>query len=389
MHTRFVPLLFFALLLSASSVAPAPAQDEPERDGKWHYQRHCAGCHNDNGDGKGPTITALGLQARDFKAGGFAFGDSREQIFKTLSTGIPGRSPMPSFAGVMDEDERWLVVDYVRTLMPPRKDESPRNTVMMVGNKPVLARGKLPPIAEGAKETTRGLLIGDPSGMTFEYDLDGVRLLGVRLGQFADREDWGDRGGAYLKPLGKLVYSFQNATLEPRIVSGPPELDPRNLKRVVRSTWARAGRAGLSYVVQDQAGRSLCTVDESVRAELLSVGAGFTRRFQVVLSEGVSSCPLWLSAAREEQWRPNAPPQSSESSARRSQTWWTCSLGEQGVECVLPRSRNEITMSHHAREFVLLIHGRAGAPLMLESTTVRVPAFTPELGEQLAKELGQ
>src|SRR5262245_5829723 len=71
--------------------------DEPVRDGKGLYTRNCAGCHNDNGDGRGATILQMGLTARDFKQGGFAFGDTPEQLAKTITTGIPGRSPMPSF----------------------------------------------------------------------------------------------------------------------------------------------------------------------------------------------------------------------------------------------------------------------------------------------------
>lgn len=388
MHTRSVPLLFFALLLSASSAAAAPAQDDPERDGKWLYQRHCSGCHNDNGDGKGPTITALGLEARDFKAGGFAFGDSREQIFKTLSTGIPGRSPMPSFAGVMDEDERWLVVDYVRTLMPPRKDETPRNTLMVVGDKPVIARGKLPAIAEGAKETTRGLLIGDPSGMTFEYDLDSARLLGVRLGQFADREDWGDRGGAYLKPLGKLVYRRLDDTLEWPVTLATPDPKAAPFRRVVRSTWVRSDRAGLDYDVLDASGVARCRVRESVSVQRLSIGAGFTRRWEATPAPGTQSCSFSVADAHGQPWKahPRAPVAGQPA---RKPAWWTCELGEEGVELVLPRSSQSLGVTPSEQALVFSVFSRSGEPLALEATLVRAAQFTPELGEQLATEIGQ
>ncbi len=388
MHTRSVPSLLFALLLSASSASAAPAQDEPERDGKWLYQRHCSGCHNDNGDGKGPTITALGLEARDFKAGGFAFGDSREQIFKTLSTGIPGRSPMPSFAGVMDEDERWLVVDYVRTLMPPRKDETPRNTVMVVGDKPVIARGKLPPIAEGAKETTRGLLLGDPSGMTFEYDLDSARLLGVRLGQFADREDWGDRGGAYLKPLGKLVYRRVDDTLEWPVTLATPDPKAAPFRRVVRSTWVRSDRAGLDYDVVDASGVARCRVRESVSVQRLSIGAGFTRRWEATPAPGTQSCSFSVADAHGQPWKANPRAPAAGQPARKP-AWWTCELGEEGVELVLPRSNQSLGVTPSEQALVFSVFSRSGEPLTLEATIVRAAQFTQDLGEQLAAEIGQ
>lgn len=379
-------------LLLAGLAPCARAQDEPdepERDGKWHYQRNCAGCHNDNGDGKGPTITALGQVARDFKAGGFAFGDSREQLFKTLSTGIPGRSPMPSFAGVLSEEERWLVVDYVRTLMPPRKDEAPSRTIMVVADKPVMARGKLPPIAEGAKQTTRGLLLGDPSGMTFEYDLDGVRLLGARLGQFAEREDWGDRGGAYLKPLGKLVYRRHDDGLEwPVTVVASADTELRPFRRTLRSTWVREGRAGLSFDVLDAKGVVRCHVDETLRVEPLSVGAAFTRRWEVRLVEGSQSCSIAVADAHEERWKANPRTLVTGQPARKP-AWWTCELGDEGVELVLARSDKPLGFASNENALAFSVYAKTGERVALEATLVRVAAFTPELGEQLAKELGQ
>lgn len=392
MQTR-APCVFWPSLLGTwlcfAGLAPrASAQDEPERDGKWHYQRNCAGCHNDNGDGKGPTITALGLEARDFKAGGFAFGDSREQIFKTLSTGIPGRSPMPSFAGVMSEEERWLVVDYVRTLMPPRKDEAPSRTVMIVANKPVLARGKLPAIAEGAKETTRGLLIGDPSGMSFEYDLERVALLGVRLGAFADREDWGDRGGAYLKPLGKLVYRRSADALEWPVTLATPDVGAAPFRRVLRSTWVRDGRAGLSFDIVDAKGAPRCRIDESLRVDPLSVGAAFTRRWEISLGEGSQSCSIAVADAHESGWKAH-PRASVAGQPARKPAWWACDVGEEGVELVLARSDRALGFAPSEKALVFSVFAKPGERAVLEATLVRVAAFTPELGEQLAKELGQ
>jgi mono/diheme cytochrome c family protein len=384
----FAALSLGSLLLSPALPRAAAAQDEPERDGKWLYQRHCSGCHNDNGDGKGPTIVALGQQARDFKAGGFAFGDSREQIFKTLTSGIPGRSPMPSFAGVMGEEERWLVVDYVRTLMPPRKDEAPKQTVMEVSKRPVIARGKLPPIAEGARQVPRGLLIGDPSGMTFQYDLERVALLGVRLGAFADREDWGDRGGGYLKPLGKLVYQRKDDLVAWPVKLAAADVDLEPFKRIARSTWIRAGVPGISYDVVDAAGVARCRIDETLRVETLSIGAGFTRRWEVRLAEGSQSCSISVADAHEQAWKAN-PRLVTPGEPPRKPAWWTCAVGEEGVECVLPRSDKPLSVTPSERALVFGVFAKPGERVVLEATLVRVANFTPELGETLAKELGQ
>src|SRR6185295_4984503 len=72
----------------------AAEEDEEAVTGKSLYARHCAGCHNDNGDGRGATMLQQGKQARSFAQGGFAFGNTVEQIAKTIASGIPGSSPM-------------------------------------------------------------------------------------------------------------------------------------------------------------------------------------------------------------------------------------------------------------------------------------------------------
>lgn len=197
--------------IADTSVAQASLEEdddeEPVRDGKYLYTRNCAGCHNDNGDGLGPTIVQMGLKARSFAEGHFAFGNTRESIFRTIASGVPGRSPMPGFAMVLDEDERWLIVDYVRTLMPKEEEVDESLSVMHVKDEPVIVRGMLRPIVEGAPEWPRGLLVGLPGGLTFAYRADDVRLIGVYQGEFVDRRDWYDRGGSKLRPLGQLIYA--------------------------------------------------------------------------------------------------------------------------------------------------------------------------------------
>ena len=84
--------LLSALLVAACAVdgpapspqvledAPAPDDsleefedgfEEGIRDGAWLYERNCSGCHGTTGAGDGETGIALGVQPRDFRAGGF------------------------------------------------------------------------------------------------------------------------------------------------------------------------------------------------------------------------------------------------------------------------------------------------------------------------------
>lgn len=373
-----------AKLAALVLLAPlSTAQDEPERDGKWLYGRHCAGCHNDNGDGKGPTITALGQVARDFKAGGFAFGDSREQLFKTLSSGIPGRSPMPSFAGAMSEEERWKVVDYVRTLMPPRKDEAPSRTLLAVADKAITARGKLPPIVDGAKETARGLLLGTPSGVTFEYDIADVRLLGVRLGGFADREDWGDRGGGYLRPLGKVIQRFEPrgasiALLRPEQRKSAAAIDGTC---VLESAWVRGAVGGLTYrCFETGVASASLRVHESVQATQFSFGPGFTRTWRVEpLSTRERSGAI---GARVRVGDTHAQPWSKWQRMGGAFWLYTVDLGEEGAEAVVLRNSPQHTLLDSLPNLDIWVTGE------LSATTVRVAKWSDELGLQMIKELG-
>lgn len=376
-----------ALFTLPASSARAQDEDEPVKDGKWHYTRQCAGCHNDNGDGKGPTITQLGLQARDFKQGGFAFGDSREQMKRTITSGIPGRSPMPSFKGILDDDEMELVIDYVRTLMPPRDETPPKNTEMIVKDRALIARGKLPPITEGAPEVPRGLLIGTPEGMTFEYDISDVRLLGVRLGRFANREDWGDRGGAFLRPLGQLVrrtdddfrpFSFEQSTRE--AITG------EKLELVLAGTWIRNGTVGLSYAVRQRSSKYVeLRCEETVRAEILSIGPAFTRSWKFE-AHHINDMAIGVAGASGGKWYP--APQTGDPTAR----WWLRDREDKSVEAVVVTTNEtlsaaEVAIGTGRLEFSLSELGETKL-VHVTATFVDIPQWSEELRLKLEKELG-
>jgi mono/diheme cytochrome c family protein len=385
------------------NVAPVQGQDggdEPVKDGKWFYTRNCSGCHNDNGDGHGATIVALGLTARDFKQGGFAFGDSREAITRTINTGIPGRSPMPSFRGILKDEEIGLVVDYVRTLMPPRKDEAPKNTEMIVKDRPVIARGKLPPLVEGGADIPRGLLIGTPEGMTFEYDVSDVKLLGVRLGGFADREDWSDRGGAYLKPLGQLVFQSDD-DLEPFFGAvsplGPLE-ELESLTSVLESTSIKHGRVTVTYALRSRStSRVINRCHETLRTDVLSIGPGFTRTILFETDSaniGFDGGSFWriivpIAGSTSGQWR--LASHAGDPPAR----WWLRDRSDKGVDAVLIRSTvaasiRTVKQKSGPLEFQLDFDSSvANKPVQLTASTVTVTKWSTELGDQLVKELGQ
>jgi mono/diheme cytochrome c family protein len=360
LRTKLIVGLLLALVPTLALSAAREEDDEPPKDGKWLYSRHCAGCHNENGDGKGPTITQMGLVARDFAQGGFAFGDSLEQMKRTITSGIPGRSPMPSFKGVLSDEEMSLVIGHVRTLMPKRDESKPSNTELVVKDRAVIARGKLPPISEGAVETPRGLLVGTPDGLTFEYDVSAVRLLGVRMGRFADREDWGDRGGAYLKPLGRVIWDVADG-LDVRVKPKPESsYAPMGAnQRVLKSTFATANAAGLEYELRDHEGqgRVLATVREEVRSLTTSFGAALQRSW--TLKPGtLMDVSLAYSVAGAEE------------SSGETVRWFARRRNGDGVDVTALRR---------------LDAGPDGERWNV--TSIRLPAWAPKLAEVLEQEL--
>lgn len=167
------------------------------------FLQHCASCHGETGDGKG--TAQLDRPARSFRDGGFSHGNTSEAIFRTLTFGIPG-TPMPAAPSVLTEAERKALAEYVISLGPPPDPVAIAETELLVGDRPVFARGKLAAIAPGLPERPRGLIVGLPGGLSFEYRVDDPRLLGVRRGEFVERADWRGRGGDPLKPLGSVVW---------------------------------------------------------------------------------------------------------------------------------------------------------------------------------------
>lgn len=243
---------------------------------------NCATCHGENGDGQG--ATKLEKPARSFKDGGFSYGNTPEAILRTITNGIPG-TPMPSFASALKEAERKELARYVLALGPPETKVSQADTILVVRDRALFVRGKLPSIAEGAPERPRGLFVGTPDGFTFEYRVDDVRLLGVRQGGFVERADWQGRGGDAQKPLGKLVYLFGGGNPGPTFgLRAADKTDITPLSARFSATLAVDGGARIAYVLfaETQPLRTrLAWVEESPRAQASAIGSGFARTFDV------------------------------------------------------------------------------------------------------------
>lgn len=78
------------------------------KQGQNIYRGRCAVCHG---------IDAKGYRGSDLTSGDWVHGGSDAQVFRTIRGGVPG-TEMPG-NGTMSEEEIWMVVAYLRTLVNP------------------------------------------------------------------------------------------------------------------------------------------------------------------------------------------------------------------------------------------------------------------------------
>jgi mono/diheme cytochrome c family protein len=112
------------LLAGATEAKPtAPFAASPLR-GQTVYQKACAACHGETGNGKGQGAAPLDPKPRDFTAGLYKFrstglGDlpTDADLLKTVENGVPG-TQMPSFRHTLTAQERVDVVSYIKKFSP-------------------------------------------------------------------------------------------------------------------------------------------------------------------------------------------------------------------------------------------------------------------------------
>jgi mono/diheme cytochrome c family protein len=81
------------------------------QNGKKIYEKECASCHGKKGLGDGPKAVDLSKTPGNLTTGEFK-GQTDGEIFWKITQ---GKKPMPSFKNAYTDDERWGVVDYVRS----------------------------------------------------------------------------------------------------------------------------------------------------------------------------------------------------------------------------------------------------------------------------------
>ena len=117
----------FANAASAPQIVPIPSAPRAtpasiESGKKLYEETGCIRCHGNLGRGDGPTApTLIDDWKRPIRAANltqswtFRGGSTREDIFRTMTTGFNG-TPMPSFLDGLTEEQRWAITDYIDSL---------------------------------------------------------------------------------------------------------------------------------------------------------------------------------------------------------------------------------------------------------------------------------
>jgi mono/diheme cytochrome c family protein len=82
--------------------------------GKTLYEQHCFVCHGPTGKGDGPAALRLNPRPVDLRQHMVPGVHPDAQLFDWISNGYPN-SPMPGFASALSENDRWDVLNYIRT----------------------------------------------------------------------------------------------------------------------------------------------------------------------------------------------------------------------------------------------------------------------------------
>lgn len=97
---------------------PVPANSATLNAARALYRNDCAKCHGINGDGKRPpgSMYSYNVQPANFTNARLMDAMSDGEIFWKITN---GRKPMPSFKNRLTDEQRWQLVNLLRTFAHP------------------------------------------------------------------------------------------------------------------------------------------------------------------------------------------------------------------------------------------------------------------------------
>jgi putative copper resistance protein D len=165
-------------------------------DGARLYQQHCAACHGVAGYGDGPAGLALPRRPADLTAKHTA-DHTAGDLFWWLTHGIED-SPMPGFEDRLTEEERWDVINFLRTLAAA---EQARPMGALVDATPWLV----------APDIAFGIGVGPPETLKEHRGWAMVHLVLFTLPASLPRLEELDRAWGTIGPAGARVIAVPQA----------------------------------------------------------------------------------------------------------------------------------------------------------------------------------
>ena len=233
--------------LAGATPEDAPTAARPGVDrgflalGAEVYRLRCIPCHGVNGNGKGIHAARLSVPARDFTRGVYEFRSTPSgtlptdlDLFRTVSRGVHGTAMIPwSWLG---EDERWAVVEHVKSFSPRFREEGAGEPVAVppapVETPALVALGSAAWVRNGCGKCHGEAGEGDgPSAPTLRRDGGApIRPLPFSAGRFL-------RGGSLADLWLTLATGLDGTPMPSYATVSPDEL-------WALASWVRA-RAGL------------------------------------------------------------------------------------------------------------------------------------------------
>jgi mono/diheme cytochrome c family protein len=96
---------------------PIPSSSESRSRAQKIYVDKCASCHGVRGDGNGEMAKALDPHPSNFTDRHMMKEMTDGEIFWKITT---GKGPMPSYQKELTENERWDLVNYIRSFAKPK-----------------------------------------------------------------------------------------------------------------------------------------------------------------------------------------------------------------------------------------------------------------------------
>ena len=96
---------------------PIPASDESNTRGEKLYVKYCSKCHGMTGNGAGPSAHGFSTNPRQLWTWHRADKSADPYLFWFITN---GRTDMPPWAVILSENERWDLVNYIKTIEPPK-----------------------------------------------------------------------------------------------------------------------------------------------------------------------------------------------------------------------------------------------------------------------------